>query len=143
VNAFRGSAADEDRTLGATNVTAKGGTLAERYARRFCWPTDKCGDGAPSKRGVVRGSLVADIDIPDFDEDFSDDDTRRRNDKIHPVRRNGYIVRIADFGTIAIGEVILKEQQRTINMLRFNLGSPIDGSGTACSSTTNGLEMVP
>ena len=52
-------------------------------------------------------------------------------------------MRIADFGTIAIGEVILKEQQRTVNMLRFNLGSPIDGSGTACSGTTNGSEMVP
>ena len=92
---------------------------------------------------MIRASLVQDIDIPNSDEDFSDEDTRRRNDKIHPVRRNGYIVRIADFGTIAIGEVILKEQQRTVNMLRFNLGSPIDGSGTACSGTTNGSEMVP
>ena len=94
---------------------------------------------------MIRCSLVDDIpDIPNFpDEDFTNPENRRMNDRNNPVRRNGYIVRIADFGTIAVGEVILKEQQRTVNMLRFNLGSPIDGSGTACSSTMNGAEMVP
>jgi hypothetical protein len=144
VKAFAGPPVAEDRMLGTSSDKGNDGTLAERYAQRFCWPAGTCGEGAPSKRGVIRCSLVEDIDgIPNVDEDFSDDENRRKNDKIHPVRRNGYIVRIADFGTIAIGEVILKDQQRTLNMLRFNLGSPIDGSGTACSSTSNGAEMVP
>jgi hypothetical protein len=152
VEAFGGEAVAEDRLLGKASVASNGGEssgedttkLAERYRRRFCWPADQCAQGAPSKRGVIRCSLVQDIEgIPDTDEDFGDENARRRNDRIYPVRRNGYIVRIADFGTLAIGEVILKDGQRTVNMLRFNLGSPIDGSGTACSGTSNGTEMVP
>jgi hypothetical protein len=145
VTAFEGLPAAEEKLLGTTRATGTEKTLAECYARRFGWQAANCDKGAPEKRGVIRCSLVDDIpDIPNFpDEDLTNRETRRANDKNNPVRRNGYIVRIADFGTIAIGEVILKEQQRTVNMLRFNLGSPIDGSGTACSSTTNGAEMVP
>jgi hypothetical protein len=143
VKALAGPPAAE-QSVGTIRATGTERTLAECYAQRFCWPVKDCAEGAPSKRGVIRGSLVQDIDIPNCpDEDLTDKEKRRVNDKKLPVRRNGYIVRIADFGTIAIGEVILKEQQRTVNMLRFNLGSPIDGSGTACSSTTNGAEMAP
>ena len=110
---------------------------------RFCWPADQCVKGVPAKNGVVRASLVADMEIDETTEDFSNDEVRRRNDKIAPVRRNGYVVRIADFGTIAIDEVILKNGQRTVNMLRWTLGSPNDGSGTAASSSTNGSDMFP
>jgi len=89
--------------------------------------------------------LVDGIDVPDADpkEDLSDEEARRKADRISPVRRNGYVVRIADFGTIAIGEVLLKQNQRTVNMLRFNLGSPNDGEFTAGSGTTNGTDMYP
>jgi hypothetical protein len=143
VKAFSDDAVVEDKLLGKESSAAMEGTLATRYAKRFCWPVDQCRQGAPGKNGVIRCSLVDEIDIPQTDEDFSDDDSVRTNDRIHPVRRNGYIVRIADFGTMAIGEVILKDHQRTVNMLRFNLGSPIDGSGTACSGTTNGTDIMP
>ena len=124
-------------------AAAAGTDLGARYAKRFCWPAAKCVKGLLSKNGVIRASLVDDMDIPETDEDFTDERVRRDNDKKEPVRRNGYIVRIADFGTIAIGEVILKEGQRTVNMLRWTLGSPNDGSGTGGSGTTNGTEMVP
>ena len=145
VKAFAGDAADEDKVLNKEGMGAAtpGMKLAARYGKRFCWPADQSANGAVMKNGIVRGSLVADMDIPDTNEDFSDDEGRRRNDKILPVRRNGYIVRIADFGTIAFGEVILKDQQRTVNMLRWTLGSPVDGSGTAASATTNGTDMFP
>jgi hypothetical protein len=145
VQAFAGDAADEDRMLNKKGVvaTAPGTTLAARYGKRFCWPADQSAKGVVSKNNVIRGSLVEDMDIPDTDEDFSDDEARRRNDKILPVRRNGYIVRIADFGTIAFGEVILKDAQRTVNMLRWTLGSPIVGAGTAATTTTNGTDMFP
>ena len=113
------------------------------YAPRFSWPADRCAEGAPSRSSAIRCSLVEDIDIPNTNEDFSDDKGRRANDKTDPVRRNGYVVRVADFGTLAIGEVIIKENQRTVNMLRFTLGSPNDGSGTAGTGTTNGTPMYP
>jgi hypothetical protein len=144
VKAFGEDAVVEDRLLGRQSIAEMEGLLAARYAKRFCWPVDLCQKGAPGKNGVIRCSLVEGIpDIPETDEDFSDDDVTRANDRIQPVRRNGYIVRIADFGTVAIGEVILKDHQRTVNMLRFNLGSPLDGSGTACSGTTNGTDIMP
>ncbi|HEX7681481.1 MAG TPA: hypothetical protein VF713_25370 [Thermoanaerobaculia bacterium] len=145
VEAFGSEAVEEDRLLGVetTQSVASQGRLSARYGKRFCWPSDRCRDGAPSKNGVIRASLVDDIDIPDTDEDFGDEDNRRKIDRIKPVRRNGYVVRIADFGTLAIGEVILKENQRTVNMLRYTLGSPNDGSGTVCSGTTNGTDMFP
>jgi hypothetical protein len=142
VDAFGGPAADEDKLLGITNRNTTG-TLAERYGKRFSWPASVSAKGAPSTRGSIRCSLLEDMDIPDSDEDFSDPKSRKDKDRIQPVRRNGYIVRVADFGTLAIGEVILKENQRTVNMLRFTLGSPNDGGGSVGSGTTNGSEMVP
>ncbi len=144
VQAFGEDASVEDRLLGRQTTAEMAGPLAARYAQRFCWPADQCQKGAPGKNGVFRCSLVEGIpDIPETNEDFSDEDVTRTNDRIQPVRRNGYIVRIADFGTVAIGEVLLKDHQRTVNMLRLNLGSPIDGSGTACSGTTNGTDIMP
>jgi len=45
--------------------------------------------------------------------------------------------------TAADGACMLKPHQRTVNMLRFNLGSPTDGEFTAGSGTTNGTDMFP
>jgi len=145
VEAFKGPAADEDTLLGNTAAAATAnGKLVDRYAKRFCWQANHCGAGAPaSKDNVIRCSLLEGIDVPDTDENLHDNKTRREKDRVQPVRRNGYIVRIADFGTVAIGEVVLKPHQRTVNMLRFALGSPIDGEFTAGSGTTNGTDMYP
>ena len=102
--------------------------------------------------GRVPASLVARqhhrraddrLDGADADEDLNNEETKRVVDRTKPVRRKGYIVRIADFGTIAIGEVILKSHQRTVNMLRFSLGSAMHGEMTFLSTTTNGTDMFP
>jgi hypothetical protein len=162
VKAFSGDTAAEDKLIG---VESRGDAtpLVDRYRQRFGWNAAQRKEGVPVRRGAIRCSLVDAFDLPETDEDFSGgkklddsmtaaeaaaeqaarDEIRRENDKKNPVRCNGYIVRVADFGTLAIGEVILKENQRTINMLRFNLGSPNGGSGTASSGTTNGTDMYP
>jgi hypothetical protein len=146
VTAFADKASADDKKLGITTRSADGDeNLATRYGKRFCWPNDRTLNGAPIENDVIRCSLVDDCDIPEAepDEDFNDDKTKRVVDRTKPLRRKGYIVRIADFGTIAIGEVILKSHQRTINMLRFSLGSAIHGDLTFLSTTTNGTDMFP
>jgi hypothetical protein len=143
VTGFSDPAAAEDDTVGLRTSSDAKDCRASRYGKRFCWPPERTSDGAPRTCDVIRASLVSSIDIPETTEDFSDEDARRKNDRGCPVRRNGYVVRIADFGTVAIGEVILKQHQRTVNMLRFNLGSPHDGDLTFGSSSTNGTDMFP
>lgn len=145
VDAFKGPAASEDKLLGnATKATDASNKLVDRYAKRFGWPPDRCTKGAPAtKDGVIRCSLLDWSDVPETEENLHDEEARRKGDRVQPVRRKGYTVRIADFGTLAIGEVVLKPHQRTVNMLRFNLGSPIDGEFTAGSGTTNGTDIYP
>jgi hypothetical protein len=145
INAFKGPVADEDKLVGQDSASAdENRKLVDRYAKRFCWPANRCSRGAPaSKDGVIRCSLVDGIDVPDTDENLHDVVARREGDRVHPVRKNGYIVRIKDFGTVAIGEVVLKPHQRNVNMLRFSLGSPIDGDFTAGHGTTNGTDIYP
>jgi len=146
VKAFAEKASVDDEALGVTDKSADGDdTLATRYGKRFCWPPASTSKGAPSRNEVIRCSLVANSDIAeaDPDEDLNNEEKRRVIDRTKPVRRKGYIVRIADFGTMAIGEVVLKPHQRTVNMLRFNLGSPHDGELTFASTTTNGTDMYP
>ncbi|MBV9067338.1 MAG: hypothetical protein JO093_24235 [Acidobacteria bacterium] len=146
VKAFADKASADDQALGISPRAADGDdNLATRYGKRFCWPRESTGNGAPSRNDVIRCSLVDSSDIPeaDPDEDLNNEETRRVADRIKPVRRNGYIIRIADFGTIAVGEVVLKPHQRTVNMLRFNLGSPHEGEMTFGSPTTNGTDMFP
>ncbi|MGA8807054.1 MAG: hypothetical protein WB973_04190 [Thermoanaerobaculia bacterium] len=144
VSGFSDPAGEGDDAVSPRNPNDAKDCRASRYGKRFCWPPERCSDGPPRTCDVIRASLVSSMDIPETTEDFSiDDDKRRDKDRGGPVRRNGYVVRIADFGTIAIGEVILKQHQRTVNMLRFTLGSPHDGEFTAGSGTTNGTDMYP
>jgi len=146
VKAFAEKASSDDQALGITERSSDGDdNLATRCGKRFCWPRASTSNGAPSRNDVIRCSLVDSSDIAeaDPDEDLNDEEKRRTADRTKPVRRKGYIVRIADFGTMAIGEVVLKSHQRTVNMLRFNLGSPHDGELTFGSTTTNGTDMFP
>lgn len=146
VKAFAEKASSDDQMLGVTRKSSDGDdNLATRYGKRFSWPRESTSKGAPSMNDVIRCSLVDSSDIPeaDPDEDLNDNEKRRTADRTMPVRRKGYIVRIADFGTMAIGEVVLKPHQRTINMLRFNLGSAHHGELTFLSTTTNGTDMYP
>jgi hypothetical protein len=47
------------------------------------------------------------------------------------------------FGKIYVGELIVQRGHVRINMLRFELGSPVDGGGSAGSGEGNGTEMPP
>ena len=145
VTGFSDPAGAEDDTVSPRASESSKDCRAARYGKRFGWAPNRCADGPPRTCDVIRASLVSSMDIPeaDPDEDFGNEATRRLCDRKQPVRRNGYVVRIADFGTVAIGEVILKQHQRTVNMLRFSLGSPHDGEFTAGSTSTNGTDMFP
>ena len=56
---------------------------------------------------------------------------------------NRYVIHIRDFGTIYIAQVIMKPSYRRVSMLRFELGSPIDGSLEVAGGETNGSEYWP
>lgn len=52
-------------------------------------------------------------------------------------------LRISGFGTIYFGELLIEEQFRRLTLLRFELGSPVGGSGSACEVQTNGSSWPP
>jgi hypothetical protein len=47
-------------------------------------------------------------------------------------------LRVPKFGTIYLGEVLVGHGKRTLTMLRFELGSPVSGSGTVTQLDVNG-----
>lgn len=119
------------------------GKVAGVLAKRFCWDRAAVNAGTPEYRGHIHCSLAD--DIPDIDEVSSEDENlppeelRRR----YPVRRQGYVVKVADFGTIKLAEVIIKPGERRLNMFRLELGSPTSGDMTVGSAGTNGTELIP
>src|SRR3954451_25392968 len=126
---------------GGTVEQSRKKTLAQLLGDRFCWDPTGLEKGAPNDPGIIHCSLVDSIDGVDVVDDtkFEKADLRAH----FPVRRHGYIVKVAEFGTIRVGELIIKPGERRLNLLRFDLGCPFIGSGTSSSVMTNGLEMVP
>jgi hypothetical protein len=61
----------------------------------------------------------------------------------HPIYCDGNVVTVVEFGTIKIGELIIKPGERRLNLLRFQFGCPIMGDGTGGSVTTNGTDILP
>lgn len=55
---------------------------------------------------------------------------------VTPVGRHGF--HIPGFGTIFLGEVVIKHAQRTLTMIRFEIGSAVSGSGTTVQAFSNG-----
>ena len=58
------------------------------------------------------------------------------SEDIKPVGTHGLYVR--GFGTVFFGELLVKHAEKTLTMLRFNLGSTTSGSGSGGGSRTNG-----
>jgi hypothetical protein len=116
-------------------------TVAELLADRFCWSADACRAGAPNDHGSIHCSLVGSIEGIDVVDEAQIDPAELRSR--YPVRRDGYIVKVAEFGSIKIGELIIKPGERRLNLLRFQFGCPIIGDGTAASVTTNGADIFP
>lgn len=121
---------------------AKRKTVAQLFAGRHCWSADSSRQGAPDNHGTIHCSLVDSIEGIDVVDDaqIKDPDELRSR---YPVRRNGYVVKVAEFGSITIGELIIKPGERRLNLLQFHFGCPIIGHGTAGSVTTNGTDILP
>lgn len=54
-----------------------------------------------------------------------------------------HIVQIPHLGTISFAELLSVEGMKSLTMLRFDLGSPDGGSGTAGGASTNGKPTPP
>jgi len=117
-------------------------TVAQLLADRFCWDPATLPNGVPEDRGTIQCSLadsIGGIDV--VDEAYITDRAQLRSR--YPIRRQGYVVKVAEFGSIKIGELIIKPGERRLNLLRFQFGCPIVGDGTAASVTTNGTDILP
>jgi hypothetical protein len=94
------------------------------------------GDKRPDKRTVVEDgvalcSLVEKIEV---------DPSLRR---LPGFEIDGHIIRIPHFGEIALAEIFAEPGAVTLTMLRFKLGSPDGGDGTAGETGTNGKPVPP
>jgi ribosomal protein L35AE/L33A len=59
------------------------------------------------------------------------------------VERKGHTFIIPKFGNLFLGEVLLQHGRRTLTMVRFELGSPVSGSGTVVQLDSNGSPYPP
>ena len=142
---------DEDarKTVSATSSSQKSAlaqsqrkTIAQLLADQFCWDPATFQKGVPKDRGSIQCSLVDSIDGIDVVDETQIKDAAQLRSR-YPIRRQGYIVKVAEFGSIKIGELIIKPGERRLNLLRFQFGCPIIGDGTAASVTTNGTDILP
>jgi len=59
------------------------------------------------------------------------------------VERVGHVFTIREFGKIFLAEVVAEDSHRILTMIRFELGSPGGGSGTAGQGQSNGQSYPP
>jgi hypothetical protein len=121
-----------------------GRNVAGLVADRFCWNRSTTVGGAPDDHGHIHCSLAD--SIPEIEEISEEDEAKIAPDdlpKFHPVRRQGYIVKVEGFGRIKLAEIVIKPGERRLNMFRLELGSPTSGDMTVGSAGTNGTELIP
>jgi len=103
----------------AKDAFEKGGEF-----KKICEDTQHDG-GEPltkkSFRGVFLCSIVKKIEVD------------------HPgVEVQGHRIYVPGFGKVYLGELLIKQGEKTLTMLRYKLGSSTDGGGTGGSTRTNG-----
>jgi hypothetical protein len=54
------------------------------------------------------------------------------------VKREGHCFTVPGFGKIFLGEVVIRHAERTLTMIRLEIGSAVSGSGTAVQAFSNG-----
>lgn len=54
------------------------------------------------------------------------------------VTRVGHTFTVPGFGNIFLGEVVIQHGQRTLTMVRFEIGSAVSGTGTTVQAFSNG-----
>lgn len=59
------------------------------------------------------------------------------------VKRFGHILLVPQFGAVFLAEIICKHSERTLTMLRLELGSPVDGTLTVSGGSGNGTPYPP
>ena len=59
------------------------------------------------------------------------------------VDRKGHCFIIPKFGKLFLGEILIQYGRRTLTMIRFELGSPVSGSGTVIQLDGNGQPIPP
>lgn len=59
------------------------------------------------------------------------------------VYRDGFGIRVQEFGTIYLAEVHMKPGQRRLSMLRFDLGCPLSGDAVGPIVEGNGAPTIP
>jgi hypothetical protein len=76
-------------------------------------------------RGMIFGTVVKEI-----------------RTKHKGVRINGNVIRLEDYGTIYLGELLIEAGRRRLTMLRVELGSPVGGS-LICTDVESNGGMIP
>lgn len=82
------------------------------------WPN---ADTLPEPKGIVSCSLVKNLSCA-----------------CPELKINGNSIKVPDFGTIYLAEYYAKDGTRTLNMMRFALGSPVEGDVTTGGISGNG-----
>jgi hypothetical protein len=59
------------------------------------------------------------------------------------VTTRGHSFHVKGFGTIFLGEVLIKHAERTLTMIRLELGSAISGKGSGAQVFSNGRTYPP
>jgi hypothetical protein len=59
------------------------------------------------------------------------------------VKRTGHCFYVPGFGNIFLGELMIVHGERTLTMIRLELGSAVSGSGSGSAATANGRTYPP
>jgi hypothetical protein len=54
------------------------------------------------------------------------------------VKRVGHCFIVPGFGNVFLGEVVIRYAERTLTMIRFEMGSAVSASGTTVQASANG-----
>jgi hypothetical protein len=102
----------------------------------------------PTAEGAVYCSLVKHIwlakcgslleDSSGVQPPKQEDGSSVKLKRCHGVTRFGHVLKVEEFGTVHLAEILFEHGRKTITMLRLDLGSPNGGTVTAAEGSTNG-----
>jgi hypothetical protein len=92
------------------------------------------GDANSDKMTVVDDGVALCSLVQEIDTDLK---------KLPGFTIKGHILQVPHFGEIALAEIFAEQGAITLTMLRFKLGSPDEGSGTAGETFSDGKPMPP
>ena len=87
-----------------------------------------------------RGALLHDLAGP---QNPQEDGVALKQKKCHGVERRGNMLKVEEFGTIHLAEILFEHGRKTVTMLRIDLGSPNGGSFSGPGGGTNGRPPSP